>query len=716
MADRMIEIAIDGASLVAHAAVVHEHIGKAFVAHVRCVAYVAEQPTPALGLDLVGKKATVTLALHGIERKFVGLVDKVQDRELRSVISVVSRIGWLEDTRDYRTFVDKTARQIVDTVLGDHAITVDWKAQKTPAARKQTLQGFESDLGFVARVLAEEGMCWYPMDGEERKIVVSDAGGTFVDLGLTLPYREQAGLEVSDAVHGARLVQAVTSDKAVLRDYDFTHPTVDLQGESGSGGLEWYEYPGHFLAKGEGDDLAAVRLAERRREEVVLEGEATAPKLSAGGVFSLEEAPVEGQSKSWLVLSVSHHLTPTGGAGELNYESRFRAVPADRGYRPERTAPPARRGVTTATVTGSSGSELHHDEYGRIHALLRWERRLPADDTASTNLRVMQPQLSGAVFNPRTGWEQIVAHSDRDGEMPLTLGRLYNGTQRPPATLPGGKVETHYGTWTTPKGSGGNFTKVDDTAGKEKLLRNASKDFNERTEKDKVRKVKVNEKRKIGAVRKHMVKQRRLEQVDGHQGTTVAGLRSVRVENNFQLTAASENVIVGAARLIRVGGDYVTITPKIIRIVVGAKGEAAIEQQTITTKGVMALAIGGSLNVKALLSEAIGVGGLSTVGVSGAQNINCEDFGLTVRGIYSENFANRTATASGNIGDSFKALSFTMRAGALFQGSDVAFEASARMIIKGSGCTVTITPGAIVVKGEYDGATASVEEGNHEYG
>ncbi len=718
MSDRSItlEVAGAGAGFSVHRCELRERIGEPFVATLDCVAYVSGEASAAMELELIGKRATVTLAVAGTTRVYVGLVDSVADEETRSRITVVPRIGWLADTADYRVFVDKSARQIVDAVLSEHGVTVEWKANRTPPRRKQTIQGFESDLAFVTRVLAEEGMCWYQQPDDDAKVCVSDEGDTFVDSGATFPYREEAGLEVDRSVQAAHAVERLATDKVVLRDYDFSHPQNDLEKGAGDGALEHYEFPGGFDEGDAGEVLAGIRLAELRREQALLEGEGTAPELHAGARFSLDEAPDDALNSAWLVVEVTHRLHLSGDTGEMNYRTDFRTVPAERGYRPLREVPVTRRGVTTGVVTGSSGQELLHDQFGRIRAKNRWERRLEADDQASTELRVLQPQQSGAIFNPRVGWEQILAHTDRHGEVPLSLGRVYNGSQPPPAKLPGGKVETHFGTWSTPKGSAGNFTKIDDTAGKEKLLRNAAKDFKERTEKDKVRKVKVNEKRKIAGKRDHKVKERRLETVTGHEGVSITGLRRLTTDSNLQITAASENIIIGGARLFRVGGDYVTITPNLFRLVVGAKGEVAIEQQTITTKGVAATVIGGSMTTKAALGETIGVGGLSTRNVTGALTINAADYSLKVRGLYSENFSNRTATASGNVGENFKTLKFTMRGGGLIKGSEIAFEATSRIIIKAGGCTITITSGDIVVKGAFEGMTPSVEDGNHKYG
>ncbi len=717
MADRSIMLEVDGggATFVAQNCRVDERLNQAFVARVRVIALVSDAAAAAAPLALIGKKATVKLAFHGVERSFVGLVDRVEDEETHSFVTVMARVGWLGDPRDYRVFVKQSAKDIATKVLSEHGVTLEWKASRKPPKREQCVQSFESDLGFVSRILAEEGVCWYPKAGDAKTVLAADESGTFTDLSLPLPFREEAGLEADKGVHGAELAHAARSGAASLRDYDFTHPKLELKAKDGDGPLEWYEFPGNFGDAGAGGDLAKIRLAERRAEELVLAGGSTAPELQAGGVFSLAEAPIDGMNGKWLVVAVSHHadLNATGDA--LAYESRFSAVPEKRGYRPARPDTSPRLGVTTATVTGASGKELHLDSHGRMHALLRWERRAAADDKSSSELRVMQPQMPGSILNPRVTWEQLVSHSDPRAEMPVALGRLYNGAQRPPASLPKEKVQTHLGTWSTPNGSKGNFAKIDDTAGKEKMLRNASNNYSEKTGNDKVRSVAVDEKRDIGAKRKHVISEIFQARVDGAHTMSIAALRKLSVNSNCQITASSEQVLVGGARLFHVAGDYVTASPVIARLVAGKKGEAAIEHHSMSVLGGNMLLVCGGMSSNVALGEHVGVGGLAVVAVSGAKNINCKSYANKVRGIFSETLASLDVTAKSDIGDYYRAL--TLSAGdTTYKAGEIAIEATSTLKLKAGSCTITMTSSSINVDGGFEGMVASVESGDHKYG
>lgn len=718
MSDGSVLIEVEGvdAELLAGACDVEERINAAWVARVTCLAREGADAAPAEGLDLIGRRATVTLRGLEAERTWVGAVEEVESAAGHSVLRVSAEVGALAETRDYRVFVGKSATEIAREVLSEHGLSVDLRARREAPARAQCVQVWESDLDFCARVLAEEGMCWFPQPDDPAVVRVADQPDTFVDLGVTLDYREEGGLELGRAVHGARLRRRVTTDRLALRDYDFTHPQLELAGEAGEGALERYEYPGGFADPQAGREIAEIRLGERKAEELVLEAEATAPELEAGGVIEIRGAPEAAMNGRWLVIAAAHEVRTRAEAGEMSYRARLRAVPADRGYRAARPAARPAGGAGTAIVTGASGEEISLDDHGRTRLLLRWDRRSAADEKSSTFARVVQPQLSGSIFNPRVGWEQVVGAADRGGETPVLLGRLYNGAQPPPASLPGGKVETHFGTMTTPKGSSGNFIKINDTAGNEGLAIQASGDLNEQTENDKVAQVGVDKNRTIGAARKLIVKERLVTSVSGAHNLTVGALRKVTTDSNYSISAPSETIVVGGLRAFRVGGDYLTKTPTLVRIVGGSKGEAAVEHQSVFTKGVSTLAIGGSVGTRAVINEAIGVGGAALVKVSGAQVVSCNNYGLNVKGVYAESFSSRTADASGSVGESFRALTYEMKGGGKITGSEVAVQATAKLTIKAGGATIEMTPGSITINGNFEGWVASAEEGNHQYG
>jgi type VI secretion system secreted protein VgrG len=718
MSSTLAMLTIEGvdAEIHVHGGTITEAIGAALLAELT-VSGVADGEPALLGpLDPVGHAATLTLHLDGKDRVYALRVDAVEDLSGQSSLRLVSPVAWLADTCDYRVFVDQSATDIVTTVLGEHDLRLDLRARRAAPKRAHCVQHFESDVDFCARLFAEEGMSWFPQADDAGVICVSDAPETYPDPGLSLPFHEEAGLMLGQAVHGLRLKKQVTVEKSTLRDHDFEAPMLDLHGEAGKGALERYEFPGGFVDPGAGKELAAIRLAQQQGEAVVLEGLASCPELAAGHYLSLSDAPEGLPDEPWLLLRVVHRIEATASAGELRYEARFRAVPKSAGYRSPRPAQARRGGAGNAVVTGAAGQEIALDAHGRTRVRMRWDRRNAADESSSGYARVTQPQLGGAMMNPRVGWEELVGYSERGAEIPVLLGRVYNAVQAPPTSLPGRKVESHFGTMTTPGGSSGNFLQISDTAGSEGFALNATGNYEERTENDKVTKIAATQQRDISGARTLNVLERLSESVAGAQTLTVGALRKVTVGSNYGVVAGSEQVIVGGARMSRVGGDYLTKTPTFVRVVGGVKQEIPIEHQSVFTQGVSNLLVGGSLSTKTGVAEAVGVAGAAVIKVSGLQAINAATYALTVRGLYLESYGSRTATSKSRLGESCGKVTYDITGAATYTGSSVVIEAGAMLTIKASGLTITMTPGSITVQGNYQVSGSSVEDGVHRYG
>ena len=167
MSERPILLEIPGvdAELRVHACQVEERACAPTVAHARCAAFVGGEPAELAALHLIGRAATLTLRFHGVERRFALAVEAVEERDAHARVTLASPVARLDETRDYRVFVDESATEIAARVLGDHGVRLDLRARRAAAKRPHCAQVFESDLGFCARLLAEEGMSWFPDEG-----------------------------------------------------------------------------------------------------------------------------------------------------------------------------------------------------------------------------------------------------------------------------------------------------------------------------------------------------------------------------------------------------------------------------------------------------------------------------------------------------------------------------------------------------------------------
>ncbi|WP_170320037.1 type VI secretion system Vgr family protein [Polyangium spumosum] len=713
-----IELGVEGVSFpfVGRSCTIDERVGAPFVALVHCDDLDRGEPVSVVALDILGRPAWLALTIAGVERRFEGIVDRVEDHEGHFVIVLVARVAEAGDGRDYRVLPAASAVEVARQVLEAQGFCVEDRARRAPPRRAQWLQSFESDLDFVTRILAEEGLSWYPVTGARDVVRIADEPGTFDDDGLSLRYHEDAGLEGGPSLRAARLVRRAASDGSHVRGYDFERPELDIAGESGEGSLEWYELSRDACSPAEASEIASIRLGERRREVIVLEGEASTALVAAGAVIRVEASPIAEQNGRFLVLSVNHEARPDPEGDGLLHRARLRAVPAISAYRPARPRRAPRGGVGTALATGPSGQEIAIDSYGRTSLLFRWDHARVADERSSAPARVVAPALAGSAFHPRVGWEQVVAFADDACEAPLVLGRLYNGADPPPLTLPAQKVETHLGTKSTPAGERGHFIRISDAAGAEQLSVQSSGDYQELSENDKVSVVQGSLDRVVGGSRELFVKENLRTAVGGAHTLSVGAERVITTDADHAVWASAESISVGGARLFSVGGDYVTKAPRLARIVGGAKTEAPLEHQSVHTEGAATLVVGGAMNTTAGISEAIAVGGAAVVKVSGPMTVTANGYGLDVLGVYAESYASRSVKAGGAVAESFGTLTHAVKGNGTIAGAEVAIEAKARLVLSAGGMKITMTPGAIEIQGDFQGSVASVEGGMSRYG
>jgi len=657
----------------------------------------------------------------GGERVIAGFIDRAEAVDDGYRVVVVPLLAELADVVDHRVFLQKDAAAIAEEVLGGRHLRVERRLSRALPTRPQCVQLFEDSLGFVSRLLAEEGVAWWLKPGAQD-LVLSDNPSGFDEIAgaSTLRVGEDAGLIGAEAVARVRVRSAVVSDKVSLRDYDFEHPQLDQSAEAAEGAvaLEMYAYPGGYVDPVQGQTLARIRLEQARAEHVVLEAETSCRRLVAGQVLTLTGGARDDINQRWLLVEVHHELGGDGvRVGDVRYLARFTAVPASAGYRPAFARRPRPRGVQTATVTGQAGAEIHTEAHGRVTAQLRWDRRAARDEKSSHWMRVAQPATSGGFLLPRRGWEVLLGFSGASADAPFVLGRLGNGEAPPAEALPARNVVAAFGSLTTPKGGSANVLRLDDAAGGEGMGIAASADYNERTENDKVTGIAGADAHSIGGARTLIVGTVHHVSVSGAQGYAIGGSREANVGANKTIVAASEVVGVGGARMFTIGGDLATSCGVLTRLVGAAKAEAPIEHQSRSVTGSSTIAVGATWKVAAGAHASVSVLGASVEEVGGAKNIVCGKFNLNVTGALNETVASRSIKTQGNRGEQFGATAaYAIGGSAKLSGADVVFKATAKITIKAGGTTITLTPGSITIDGEFSGSVASEDHGSESYG
>ncbi|MFO0605422.1 MAG: type VI secretion system tip protein TssI/VgrG [Polyangiales bacterium] len=510
------------------------------------------------------------LVLPGGGRCFRGVVTRVSLRGLaadgaraRYRVRVEAPLALLGRTRDSRIFQDLNVPAVIDRVVAKHPrVRLAWQLSGTYAPRPYCVQHQESDLAFLSRLLAEEGIR-YHVDHEAPepdgpRVVLTDAP-TFarpIDGDPTLVYREAE--RARDAATVTRLARrrAVAAGRFTLREFDWGRPDrvhhAEASAQRAAGRfdestLERYEHHGEHEAARVARDVAAVALQQRRRRAETLEVRTACPRLAPGRWITLEAPSLPGVEGDYVALSVEHTARESEGADggfDARYEARAVLVPRGAAVRPARPPRQVQQVLETATVTGPPGEDVHTDVHGRVKVQFHWDREGQRDAHSSCWIRVMQLWAGegyGGQFIPRVGTEVVVSFVGGDADRPVVLGCLYNGTHPTPFALPAQRTRSGIRTHSAPGGERYNELSFEDAAGDEEVRLHAGRDFREV--------VRENHSMDVGGDSALSVSADRTETVGGNRLETVRGERAVTV-------MGGETLLVLGGRRVSVDGDH----------------------------------------------------------------------------------------------------------------------------------------------------------------
>jgi len=337
-------------------------------------------------------------------------------------------LSFLALRRDSFVFQDKTALEIVEDVFRDHP-SAHWRVDVSEPLRQRSLcvQYRESDLAFVQRLLAEEGLSYHfeHLDGEAAQdanakaharhvLVITDRAAARMDLG-TVRFTSQhptANLDDQrDAIDAFTVERRVIANAVTLGSWDYRHlagtsaeersalalgelPTLELYDGSGA-----YRYENAAHAQ----RAAELALASLELQAELFEGQGGARQFEAGRRFSLIDhplyganttalnytgallAPNAGADNSFTLLAVEHHATNNLGAqaAELlgltelehgTYRNHFHAALAVAPVVPRFVRKPTACGLQTAVVVGVEGEALTTDRDHRVKIQFPWQR------------------------------------------------------------------------------------------------------------------------------------------------------------------------------------------------------------------------------------------------------------------------------------------------------------------------------------------------------
>jgi type VI secretion system secreted protein VgrG len=540
--------------------------------------------------SVIGKKAHLAIKGADADRHVNGLVSRIEhvgrsSEDLsRYRLALVPSVWVLGLRQNSRIFQELAVPDIIKKVLKDAAIPDDEIKIGLHGDHPKwdyCVQYRETDLAFIVRLMEQEGIFYFFQHDSGKTVMrMGDDPSDHPpapDVG-TLKLRAGSGMTVTEEVVTTFMVsEEVRPDKVVLRDYDFTKPTLDVTGSASDKpglGTEVFDYPCEYEVPGEATAMAKIRLQELRATCRRGVGSTNCARLAPGHTFQIDGHPRKDHNGKYLIVEARHNgsqpqvLKEAGFEGQSGYGCSFTCIPASIPFRPARVTPrPSAQGAQTALVVGPAGEEIHTDEHGRIKVQFHWDRQGKKDEHSSCWIRVAQPWAGaqwGGLFIPRIGQEVIVEFLDGDPDQPIVTGAVYNGDNQPPYALPNGKTKSSLKSNSTIGGGGSNEIRFEDAKGSEEVFIHSQKDLTLVVENDESDTIRGNRKVSVGKDEDVTVGQNRKENVAKDESVTIGGSRSESVgkdetvsiaENRTQSIGKDEAIKIGAGRTSSVAKD-----------------------------------------------------------------------------------------------------------------------------------------------------------------
>jgi type VI secretion system secreted protein VgrG len=264
----------------------------------------------------------------------------------------------------------------------------------------------ESKFNFVSRLLEREGIFYFFNTGStEETPVLGDSpqayGGTSVSVGY-YGHMVDPG-DGSPFVARFARGRSLATNEVTIYGYNYERPASPVTGQAQAGSGVGSRYVFDPLAT-TGPNAAAHATAMLEQEQSAARtcyGISNEAGLRAGHVFTLVDGSSGGSLSGDYVVTSVKHCALVNAEGSWSYYNAFEAIPGATGFRPARTTPvPVVPGVVSAVVTGSGGSQIYVDKYGRVKVQFHWDRLGQYDEVSSAWVRVVLPQR----FRDQHGW------------------------------------------------------------------------------------------------------------------------------------------------------------------------------------------------------------------------------------------------------------------------------------------------------------------------
>ncbi|MCG9753196.1 type VI secretion system tip protein VgrG [Vibrio brasiliensis] len=529
--------------------------------------------------------------VHGVARAFTQ--GDIGHHHTFYSLTLVPALERLSLRHNSRIFQHQTTPDIIATLLQEMGINdYAFSLERELAQREFCVQYRESDLDFLHRLAAEEGMVYsFIHEAGKHTLVFSDSSALLPSLAEPVPYNGQAG-GVSDVpyIKDFRYQSEAQVAEVELKDYSFKKPAYSFSQSAQGAELDYqqpiyshFDAPGRYKDDQSGTAFTRTRLSYLRRDAQLADGKSNEFLIRAGYKFTLSDHLNRAFNRDWLLVRVSHHgeqpqaLEEESGQGATTYKNQWQAIPGHINWQAAPETKPTVDGPMIATVVGPEGEEIFCDEHGRVKVHFHWDRDENAPEHRSCWVRVSQGWAGnqyGMMAIPRIGHEVIVSFLNGDPDQPIITGRTYHATNTPPYSLPDNKTKTVLRS-ETHQGEGFNELSFEDQADQELVYLHAQKNMQVEVKNSADTRINYDHVVSIGHNEQRTIAQDRSLKIEGKQQHTTVGDYVSKVEGD------EHNAVLG---------DWA-------KKVAGAVGINADGDVTIKSGNKITLQVGGSFVV-----------------------------------------------------------------------------------------------------------------------
>lgn len=550
---------------------------------------------------------------YGQTRVFAGRIYAAQivnfDGNPRIRVSVGPSWKALAFTRGTQYFQDKTSVDILDALTsGVAGLVKSVSVSPTPPARGYAVRYDESELDFLERLLAHDGiMYFFTYDRRagnfRNKMIVTNKPADYIDVAGGAVHKSDASLRSVE--------RQFTAAPRKSNHFSFNQNKLDepfIKG--GSSSAAWgevsasrYETIGHE-AKASGDLATRATAEDQFQEQVadVVAGSSSEPTFCAGGRVQLHDAGIAVPQKVVLV-SVTHSAVDNSSLSDgaaSSYSNTFTAIDATRTWRPAVGQPDRlARGPVLGLVKDDSNvaGDAIVDKEWRVP--VSFPGAIPVDkaDFKPFIWIPVQQQWAhsthGAQFIPRIGTHVIVDFLYGNPDLPFVAGTVYTPSQ--PYPFDPTKTPTQSG-WRSVSIRNGevvqNF-RFEDEPGKEEIYLSTDRDYR--------REIKNDDWGTIEHDQTLEVKNDRKRKVGGKETVDVTGTRTITVKDKNKLESTTEIELVVGPCSIKMTTSGIEIKAPQIKINADAKldmkagGQATLKSPMTQVNGDATLILKGGM-------------------------------------------------------------------------------------------------------------------------